>query len=140
MAGELRLGISVQLIKGNTRYTPQFPQYAIDITTEGGQTPGQLNVPTTGIDVNLSVLVSPYFCVMRNLDASNYVEVGVHDGSLFHPLQELPPGGKPVPFFLSRNLGVEEDVPGTGTSAVVNTLMLRAVGGTCKVIVEAFNR
>lgn len=140
MANELRIGVSVNLIKGNTRYTPQFPQFAITVSEEGGPTPGQLNVPITGVDVSFTIVGTPGFCVMRNLDSTNYVEVGIHDGSIFHPLCELPPGGTPWPFYLSRNIGVEEDVPGTGTSAVVNTVFLRAVGGTCKVVVEAFKR
>lgn len=138
MASEISVQNVITIRNGTLRHQTQGGSYRLDMASVGGPTPGMLSVPTTGIDIDLSELSSVGLCELTNLDSTNSVDVGIHDGSLFHPFMRLPPGGKPFTVPLSPEIGVEEDVPGTGTSAVVNTLFLRGVGGTCKVVVNAF--
>jgi hypothetical protein len=121
-------------------YTSPWTQGTDSLQTTGyGPTPGMVNVPTDGVDVVFTELTRPGWLEMYNYDDDNYVEFGLHDGSLFHPLGEIPPQ-IPIRIVLSRNLGVEMDVVGTGTSGIVNSLHLRANGAECQVFVGAFER
>lgn len=140
MANEIQVRSSLQVNNGNLRYQSQ--PTAFTATQNGGAkgpTPGMLSVSTTGTDVDLSQLSTPGVCRIMNLDDTNYIEWGIHDGSLFHPIGEALPGESYVIRF-SRNLGEEESVPGTGTTAVLNAFYLRANTGTCQVLVEAFEQ
>lgn len=137
MANEFTVSGILQLRRGSQTYSSQPGSYRSDQSSQGGPSPGSINVPTTGTDVSFAQLTRPGLCRIQNLNDTNRVEWGVHDGLLFHPVGELLPG-EFVILRLSRNLGEEEDVPGTGTTAVVNTFFLRANVAACKVLVEAF--
>jgi hypothetical protein len=140
LANEARVTAAIQITTGNYRYqSPQPTAFFLDVAGAKGPTPGAITATTSGTNVDLSGLTSPGLCWISNLDATNYVEVGIHDGALFHPLLEIPPGAG-FPLYLSRNLGVEEDVPGTGTSGVINSLCVRAHTASCVVRVEASER
>lgn len=139
MANEARVTSSLAITNGSQRYTSQPTSFSADVSATGGPSPGSLSVATTGTDVSFSQIIRPGLCRIQNLDPTHYVEWGVHDGALFHPVGEILPGESYI-FRLSRNVGEEEDVPGTGTTAVVNTFFLRANGAACKVLVEAFER
>ncbi len=144
MSDEAKLQISLQITNGALQVQTRPTSFQMDIEEEGGPTPGTITVPTTGVDVDLTELINPGLCWMQNLDDENYVEYGVHDGSIFHPVGELPPassvGGKPFVIYLSRNLGEEHDVAGTGTTGTVNSFHMKAIGATCLVRVEAYER
>lgn len=108
-------------------------------TTAKGPTPGAFSVPTTGVDVALSQLDSPGWCWIANLGSTYTIEYGIHDGAVFHPFGELPPGcGHPFKF--STNLGQEHVAAGTGTSGDVNTFHMKTYGGTSVGYVGAFER
>lgn len=137
MASEATVVSSLQLTKGNLVYQSQPTSFQADVSGTGGPTPGMLSVPTTGVNVDLSQLSRPGLCRIANISTSGYLEYGIHDGSIFHPLGEVLAGESYI-LRLSRNIGQEEDVPGTGSTGVVNALFLRGVGATVKAIVEAF--
>lgn len=105
----------------------------------GGPTPGTITVPTTGIDVDLAELSQPGWAWIQNLDPTNYVTLGIHDGSVLHPFGELLPGMM-FPIFLSRSLGEEHTIAGTATTGNVNTLHIKANGASCKVRFDAMER
>lgn len=137
MANEATISSGLNIRKGNLNYQSQPMSFRANVSGTKGPTPGALEVTTSGTNVDFSELTTPALCRIMNLSATYLVEWGIHDGSLFHPVGEVLPGETYV-IRLSRNLGEEEDVPGTGTSAVVNAFFLRAVGGTVNVVVEAF--
>jgi hypothetical protein len=147
VANEFQIRASLQVLDGKINYPAGSAGVFNDsrLAAVGkGPTPGVLAVSTTGVDVSFAQLSTPGWCVIHNLgradggdDALAYVEWGVHDGSLFHPVGELL-AGQQVVIRLSRNLGEEETTPGTGTSAVANTFFLRANTAACNVSVEAF--
>lgn len=102
-----------------------------------GPVGGAVLVTTTGADLPLTGLVTPgwswwynagrYDGVVATADLE-YVQVGLHDGVLFHSWFELAPGEACVWKF-SRDFGEENTVPGTGTTGTVNTLYAKAFGG-----------
>jgi len=137
MANEAVLQVGLRIQKGNLSYQSLPQSFTATVTGSKGPTPGAITVTTAGVNVDLSGLTTPGLCRLMNLDSTNVVEWGVHDGSIFHPVGEMLPGESYVIRF-SRNLLEEEDVPGTGTTADINAFMLRAVGGSCICLVECF--
>lgn len=139
MANEARVNSGLAINKGNLTYSALPTTFLADVSGTKGPSPGALTVDATGEDVSFAELAQPGLCRLMNLEASggSYVEWGIHDGSLFHPVGEIGPGESYV-IRLSRNLGEEHTEPGTGTTGVVNAFYLRAVSGTCVVLVEAF--
>lgn len=144
MSNEIQVVLNITVRSNLLEYVPRPTAFQMDIENAGGPTPGEITVPTTGIDVNLAQLTTPGLCRMMNLSNSYHVEYGIHDGSVFHPLGELPPAtaapGKPFLLYLSRNLGEEHVIAGTGTTGTVNTFHMKAYGGSAKVLVEVFER
>lgn len=142
MTREFTIRHTANLRNGNTAYdTPQSKgSYNLNQETEGAYVPGQITVPTTGVDIDLTELGTPGYWEGYNLDDTNTVELCIHDGSIAHPFQELPPGGKLMSGYFPRSLGEERTVPGTGTSAVVNTLMAIANVASCKIVLNIFER
>src|SRR5678816_4215564 len=78
--------------KDNLYYQDQPSAYTATLVGTKGPVPGAISVPTTGVDVDLSQLTTPGLCRIANLDLTNYVEWGIHDGSVFHPVGEVLPG------------------------------------------------
>lgn len=141
MADEATLTVSLRIAKGNLIYQ-SFPQaFTADMTGTKGPTPGAITATTVGTLVDLSQLTQPGLCRLMNLDASNYVTVGMYDPQTlkFYPLLELLPG-ETFPLRLSRDLAEEYGTsPGTGTTGQANNrLMVRANAASCVVLVEAF--
>lgn len=138
MANEATVNAGLQIKLGNGFYQSMPSSFRADVSAFIGPTPGAITVPTTGANVNLSALTSPGLCRIQNIDGTNYVRYGIHDGALFHPLGRILPGESYV-LRLDHSLGEEESDTGTGTSGPVNSLYLKAVGASCVVLVEAFN-
>lgn len=137
MANEIQIRTQVTIRKGNLDYRSNPARTVEDMDGDGGPTPGAVLVPTAGVDIDLSQLTTPGRCWIQNQDDTNYVEIGIHDGSVFHPLMEILPGNVDSIRF-SRNIGQEHDVPGTGTTGDVNTVHIRANGDACWVTIDAF--
>lgn len=137
MANEVRVLAGLQINFGNLKYTSPVQSFLADLTGAAGPTPGAINVTTAGVDIDLSALTTPGWAFFYNNDSENYVEIGVHDGTLFHAYQEVGPGEGAVLKF-SRNLFEERTIPGTGTTGDVNTLHAIANGATVNLLVAAF--
>ena len=143
MANEIRIGASLTITADSQRQYQSRPGAFVDdlLGSFKGPTPGVLVVTTAGRDVYFTELTTPGLCFLHNLSEDYTVEVGVFDTitGRFHPLCELPPGvGYPI--CLSRNLQEQYTGSGTGTTAAESYLRLKAVGGTCDVSVEAFEK
>lgn len=139
MANEVQVRNSLILRSGNIDYSSKPTTFNGDMSGAKGPTPGAIEVSVAGIDVDLSELTVPGYCVLHNLDDTNYVDVGIWDPdySLFYPLLELRAGEIYV-LRLSRNLASEYGT-GAGTAgASNNTLRLKANAAACDVVVEAF--
>lgn len=141
MANEISMQVRVRIANGNLKYNNPVTSYTIDMSGAKGPTPGAIAVPTSGVDVYLSQLTTPGICVFTNLDATNFVEVGIKDPqtNVFYPLMEIGPG-ESYPIKLTRNLGEQYSGSGTGTTSPENYLRLKANTAACNVQVEAFER
>ena len=90
MANEITVALNVVVRKGNLSET-LTANFKADQDGVGGPTPGVLSISTAGEDITLTDLVTPGLCVAQNVDSTNYIELGVHDGTLYHPSLELQP-------------------------------------------------
>ena len=134
MASEARIISSLQLVKGNLTYQSQPTAFTADVATAKGPTPGAVTVTTSGTTIDLGELSAlGGLCRVMNIDSTNYVEYGPHDGSAFHPMGEILPGESFV-FRLSRNL-----LYGQSGTAETHTLRFRANTASVIVLVEAFD-
>lgn len=138
MSDEIRVTSSLQVANGSLFYQSQPTAFTADQAGTGGPSPGILNVSTAGRNVSFSELTTPGLCRIQNLDSTNFIRWGIHDGALFHPVGKILPGETYI-IRLDADIGEEEADTGTGTTGVVNSLYVKAVGGTCKVLIEAFD-
>lgn len=138
MANEFLVRSGLQVKSGNVSYsrnkTFRASLRADDVL---GPTPGMMTISTAGEDISFAELGNPGLIWIENYDANNYIEYGLHDGTIFHYWGEVLPG-EAFPIRLSRNFGEEAVAAGTGTSAVVNTFFVRANTAACRVLIEAF--
>ena len=139
MADEATVQCSLQIKKGNLTYRSNPTAFRADVATAKGPSPGAFTASTDGTSVDLTALTQPALCRIQNIDATNFVEVGIWDteAALFFPLMELLPGESYV-IRLSRNIEEEYVGTGTGTSAATNRLRIKANTAACIVLVEAF--
>lgn len=137
-----RVSCSLQIDNTDTdqHYSSRPTAFNATVEDGSGPTPGLVNVPVSGVDIDLSAITNPGGLVrIQNLSTTNYVEVGSWDGAIFRPLFELLPG-EFFPWRLSRNLGNIYGT-GTGTSGTdATTLRLNANTSMVPCLVEAFNK
>lgn len=139
MANEAQIRTSLQITIGNTEYRNQPTAFVADVSVGKGPTPGAFTATTAGTDTDLSELTVPGLCRIQNLDTTNFVEVGIWDGTTFYPMLDLLAGESYV-LRLSANLS-QEFVTGTGTvGASINTLRFKADTASVIVLVEAFEK
>ena len=143
MANEVQVRLSLTLIKGNMDDRPNVTFNAdMDTAYPLGPTPGAFIATVNGVDVDLSQLTTPGWCVIKNLDETNYVAYGVRDPEtdVFYYFGELGPGEGNI-VKLSRNFGEEESGgPGTATTAPTNVMHIQANTAPCNVYVGAYER
>ena len=140
MADEAQVRSSLQIVEGKVDYRSQPTVFLANVAAgTKGPTPGALTATVAGIDVSLTELTTPGLCRIMNLDGTNFVEVGIWDGSTFYPLMDLL-AGETFVIRLSAALG-QEFGTGTGTTGgPVNTLRIKADTASCDVLVEAFEK
>lgn len=139
MASEATVRVSLAIRADNINYPGGQGAFTADVTGRKGPTPGAFTATTDGTDVDLSQLTTPGWAHVKNLDATNYVQVGVWDSntSRFYPLLRLL-AGESVVVRLDADIGEEYEGTGTGTGTGPNTLRVKANTASCVVLVEAF--
>ena len=140
MADEAQIRISLQArnADGTNFYQSQPTSFNMDMSRIK-YTPGDINVPTTGVMINLAELVLAGIAWLQNTDPTNFITPGVYDNAKFYPYQEIGP----EEFYLiklSRYLNQEFVGTGTGTNADVNKWMAIADTAACILRVHAFDR
>lgn len=140
MADEIRLTASLQIRKDFLDYRSTPNSFKADMSVAKGPSPGAIRVDTDGTDVNLSELAQPGMCFIQNLDATNFVMVGIWepDTSLFYPLFDINPGEFMIGR-ISRWLGEQYQNTGTGTGTSNQTLRIKADTADCVVRVDVFD-
>lgn len=137
MANEIRVTAILQVNKGNIFYRNSRTTFLADLNTASGPKPGGLTIPTTGLSVDFSGLITPGFGVIINYDTVNFVEYGIYDGSRFFPIHEVGPG-EVYPFKMARNFGGE--FSGTGTPSDVDLMRIQANTASVEVFLGVFER
>lgn len=112
-----------------------------DLTGNSGPYGGTILAGLMHTNIDLSVVTGgPGWAVFTNQSSANMVQIGLYDttANKFLPFADLYPG-KSFPIPLSANIG-QEEVPGTGTSGIVNktNLALKASVASVPVLVEIF--
>ncbi len=129
MANEIQVTGSLRVIKGVLNWQSSPNGFTTDLEGTLGPVGGTALVTTAGLDLPLVGLTTPGWGWVFNagrydgdtVTDADYVQVGIHDGAIFHSFLELAPGeGHPIK--LSRDIGEEMTVPGTGTTGTVNAL------------------
>ena len=93
MSNEIKLTISASITNGNL--TDSFSPGQISITqTTARIQKGTQSIPTTaaGTAITLGGVTTAGVCYFRNLDANNYIELGVQSGGVFYATVKLKPG------------------------------------------------
>lgn len=97
MANEWTFRLSGQL-KSSTNNnafnsSPAFQSFQPNFAGTNGPTPGSVSIATAGTQIVLTALSAQGgWCLLANLDLTNYVTMGVYNGSTFFPMLELLPG------------------------------------------------
>ena len=125
MSNEFTIGASVSVTNGNLKFVSPSVSYRANQTTANGPAPGAVTATTTGVNVSLSQLTLPGVTYVTNTDPTNYVTVGLYDGTTFRPMLELLPGDSQV-FRLSR----------TVLTANTGADVIRLVANTASVVVQ----
>lgn len=137
MSDEATIQASLQILTTNLKYRSYPTTFTADVSGEKGPVPGAISAAVLGTSVDLSQLTLPGLCRITNLDATNYVTVGILDpDGDFYPLAEVLPGEFYI-LRLSRSLGQSWGV-GTATTDSGCTLHIQANTAACNVVVEAF--
>lgn len=142
MANEITIRNSLQIQNGNLDYRSRPTSFRANMSGLDGPVPGAVSCAVApGTNIDLSELTTPGMCWVQNLDADNYVTIGMFDpeSDIFYPTLELLPGEFSV-FRLSRD--IQEEL-GTGTGTVgPGTNRLRCIADTaaCNVIFHVFEK
>lgn len=79
MADEIRVNVTLAVNNGNLK--DSFAKsYTADQAAAGGPTPGYVTIGTSVEEVSLSELGTKGWCIIQNLDATNFVEWGFSTG------------------------------------------------------------
>ena len=92
MADEITISATMNATNSNYTYSKSLTA-TVDQTTASGGAPGVQNIGTTHEQlIGLADLAAEGYAIAKNLDTSNYVEIGVDVSATFYPLLKLKPG------------------------------------------------
>ena len=91
MANELTITGSLKLANGNDSMSKTFT-FNADQTSVGGPSPGTLSIGTTHEAVATTDITNKGWAFFKNLDTTNFVDIGVDVSATFYPLLRLEPG------------------------------------------------
>jgi hypothetical protein len=126
MSDEATIHCSLQITKDSLEYRSYPSAFQADVATAKGPSPGAFTASYTGTGTQVSFtnLSTPALAIVRNLDDTNYVELGVVVSGTFYSLLEIQ-AGEFYPYRFGRNM----------TKTII---YIRANTADCDVSVEAF--
>ena len=96
MAGQINLRLRVDVTNGDFRDKVDHGNATITQTGLGSDG-GVVTVPSASeADLDLSRLSTPGYCILRNLDDTNYVDYGPKSSGVMVPFGRLEPGDRQV--------------------------------------------
>jgi hypothetical protein len=133
MSNEITAQISISISKLPLSFKNQPTSFKMNLGGSYGPTPGSVLCATTGTDISLSGVTMGGICLIQNLDATNFVTFGIHDGTIFTPIGELLANDPPAFLRLSRHL-----LTGWLGTSGGSTLRIYADTAAVNVLVQAF--
>lgn len=91
MANEITVTSQLKVTNGNQDFDKRVSITA-DQSAAGGPAPAQQNIGTTHEAIVISELTNLGWALFRNLDSTNYVEIGVDVAAAFYPFVKLLAG------------------------------------------------
>ena len=91
MADEISYSGSLTCSNNNLEFSV-VESFLADQTTLGGPSPGTLEIGTTYEAISTTDITNKGFAFFKNLDATNFVEIGLDVSSTFYPFIKLLPG------------------------------------------------
>lgn len=91
MANEITVTGSLKLVNGNDSLSKTF-SFNADQSAVGGPSPGTLSIGTTHEAVTPTDVTNEGWAFFKNLDTTNFVEIGVDVSATFYPILKLLPG------------------------------------------------
>lgn len=139
MADEARISSGMTIRVSPLDYNSRPASFTADVSAASAPAPGKVTAALTPTLVDLSARGVVGLCRIQNMDATNYVEVGMYnsDDNEFLPMLEIYAGESWV-MRLSRLMGKE--VVGTGTTGSTTSLALRANTAAVQCLVEVFEK
>jgi hypothetical protein len=125
MSNEIKFTANFSVEKGFFKWSRNFGQMAVTMTGEGQRGGNVQTIGTSAEIINVGEVWTQGWCILQNMDATNYIEFGPYDGGsagTLVVLGRLAPGGPPAIFPLS---------PDVTFGAIANT-------AACKLDVNVF--
>jgi hypothetical protein len=91
MANEFTITSSLKLTNGNDSFS-RSANFNADQAAVGGPTPGVTSISTSHEALTTNDLTSKGWAVLKNLDDTNFIEIGLDVSATFYPLIKLLPG------------------------------------------------
>jgi uncharacterized protein YjdB len=92
MAGTITAGLQCQVSHDKFLQNANVPTVTMEQTNQGGGQPGTLTITTSEADISVPGLATPGWCVIQNLDATNYFTIGPKSGGAMVALAKVLPG------------------------------------------------
>lgn len=92
MAGTITLSSQCSIVNGNFTDDINFGPLEIVQTAIGGGNPGIVDIGTSEEDIALGDIATPRWTFFKNLDTTNYFEVGPKSGGAMVVFARLGPG------------------------------------------------
>ena len=91
MTQQINGSIGLSINNGNLQFQSSNHLGATQVNANG-PSPGAILATTGGVNVSFAQLVLPGVCLIKNNDPTNYVTIGLFDGSTFRPFAEVLAG------------------------------------------------
>lgn len=91
MANEIKLSVNVRVVNGDYKNRFDMGQLSIDQAAQGAQS-GVIDVGTTAEDLPVGDVSTPGLLILKNLDDTNFVEIGKSVSATFEKMGRLKPG------------------------------------------------
>jgi hypothetical protein len=91
MSKEISMQASLQVTNGNDT-APAWFESLQPTQSVVGEAGGVINLTTTFADIPLGSLATVGYCMLKNLDTGNNIDVGIDQSSTFRNVMTLKPG------------------------------------------------
>jgi len=91
MTGTITAQLTTAVVNGTFRDDANAGPVSITQTVVGGGNPGTITIATSEADIALG-LTTPGWCIIENLDGTNYFELGPKSAGAMVPFLKLKPG------------------------------------------------